>query len=1149
MGVAVPDWRDEVRGALDFWISKEGGANQTERLVCVGPARQESQRGWYAVDLRDTKADPDQVESLSLAGRAGPDSGASHPVMEAVLEGQLIRVRVAEFVDIADAHLWQRKQPATHLLVKLRDGIAGLADAGLAHELAARRLTPPPAVLNKIAGFTDKQQEAFESCLMPGVRLVWGPPGTGKTRVLTEAIGASMAAGRRVLLVSATNIAVDNALIGVIKSRPYQPGELLRVGPPHHPEVLQHPEFCLPDLVRVQLAEAEQRRRVLEQRLLKMRDRDEELARLEAATTDFDLQEYRRAQRLIAVEASIPDLASVAAVARATAQDLRTAVLVQRTAVSEADRAVRGVAPARQSFADIDLLQDELFELDAAADAISARAVTARHRAEQIGEELDRLEASGRISQLRNRNRIKRLHDDLTEARGGAVELEKRAAEARALIERRRSALADLVERTRRAGHRREDIEACDAALIAARNAVAMAEGHAQEASAQAEGKHQKLIEAEAVPRPTAEQRAVVEHAERHELPAIVMKAADLRAGLVRDQPERARLEQEHTKAQEEFDRLRWDAEGQIIRSARVIATTLARLRTNRALMDGHYDTVLIDEVGAANLPEVLLAVSRAQRTAVLLGDFMQLGAIINSEVLRANRPDVRRWLSPDVFAHCGITTSQDAQHEPGCTALDVQHRFGPDIMRLTNAIAYDGLLKAGPNVRAHDSDDPEIVLIDVDGLGEIARVSATGPRSGWWTAGALLSRVLAEYHQARNERTGVVTPYRHQVAATLEALRDREGTTTGITEVGTAHRFQGREFPIVVFDLVEDATIERWMAHASLRGDDHARNGVRLFNVAVTRVQTRLYLIGSRKRIEAAPADSPLGQIASLLRERRARSVSAPLLIAPTHAEAAGRRSLGIFGSELAELLAEHVRVSDISDEKAFYDVFAERLSAARTSIWIWAPWTATRVRSLLPALAKAVERGVRITLFVRDASDHLQGKPANQQFLADLRAVVPTVVEINVMHQKIVVIDEQVVLLGSLNSLSQSWTREVMLTIHGGHFARRLLEHENAMIFARPPRCGECHGTEVVLRRKGAGEWFWRCYARTCPWWTPRGQKNWTQPAIPKQVRRSAQPSRSARPSGGTASSSPVARQGRTQGGDTAPRPARSGDSPHSA
>jgi superfamily I DNA and/or RNA helicase len=230
-----------------------------------------------------------------------------------------------------------------------------------------------------------------------------------------------------------------------------------------------------------------------------------------------------------------------------------------------------------------------------------------------------------------------------------------------------------------------------------------------------------------------------------------------------------------------------------------VIATTLARLRTSKALMDGPYDVVLVDEVGAANLPEILLAVSRAKRTAVLLGDFLQLSPITNTQVEDAKRPDVQRWLGQNVFEHCGIATAHDANGHEGCTVLDAQHRFGPEIMRLANAIAYDGVLKPGRNTRPHDDDDPEIVLIDTDGLEDLATVRSVGRHSGWWPAGALLSRVLADYHQRRGELTGIITPYRPQANATLEALRDHEAGTGAVTEVGTAHRFQGREFPVVV--------------------------------------------------------------------------------------------------------------------------------------------------------------------------------------------------------------------------------------------------------------------------------------------------------------------------------------------------------------
>ncbi|WP_170215185.1 AAA domain-containing protein [Micromonospora aurantiaca] len=1027
-----------------------------------------------------------------------PGSGAGYPVMEAVLNGSLLRVRVAEFVDLGEAYLWQQKQPTTHLLVKLREGISGLADAGLAHDLAAGRLATAPRVAHPVAGFTPMQQEAYESCLGTGVRLAWGPPGTGKTRVLAEAIGALMAAGKRVLLVSATNIAVDNALLGVVGAH-HHARDLLRVGPPHHPDVLKHPQVCLPHLVREQLVGVDRQRQVIADQLLRLRDAADELGRLEDRVGDFDEQRYRLAKRLLAAEAEIPRLAKAVATAQAVMQDRRRESARLHSELTVADRRVQDLAATRSVYAEIDRLQQELLHLITATDDLDAQLLTARHAADQINAELTRLEGGSALARTRHRLKIKQQRAALDQARQRAEELEPRAQEAKNLLGRRRSAVRQRTEQlAATAVGSRADIRANDAALAAARQAHARAEALARQTEDQVTQAQHALLAAEAGIRPTEAQRAMVEHADRHHLSSLASQVARLRAKVAADQVGRSRLEQEHAKVQEQFDRLRRDAEGEIIRRARLVATTLARLRTTKALMEGPYDVVLIDEVGAANLPEVLLAVSRARQAAVLLGDFMQLGAIVSEDVQRAERPDIRRWLTKDVFAHCGITTPSQAQEHPGCTALDMQHRFGPDIMELANAVAYNGLLKAGRGVRAHSDDDPEIVLIDTDKLDDIGRVRPAGRVSGWWPAGALLSRVLADYHQARGERTGVITPYGHQVEATLEALRDQESATKPVTEVGTAHRFQGREFPIVVFDLVEDNRDKRWIARASLRGSTWERDGARLFNVAVTRTQTRLYLIGSRSRILSTAADSPLGKVAALLRNKRARTVSATLLITPSTVTGLDRPLLGPVSSELSEILAQHVRVTDIHDERSFYEAFADHLEAARRSIWIWAPWTTDRVKSLLPVLTDAAARGVEVTLFVRDPGDALQRKPKHQKYLADLRAVLHTVVEINTMHQKIVVIDDETVLLGSLNSLSQSWTREVMLTVRGAHFARKLLEHEHAAQFAVPPRCGACGGAKVDLRRRRSDDWYWRCYSDACPRWTPGGRSAWTQPAL---------------------------------------------------
>ncbi|MFF3157364.1 AAA domain-containing protein, partial [Streptomyces sp. NPDC057910] len=458
-----------------------------------------------------------------------------------------------------------------------------------------------------------------------------------------------------------------------------------------------------------------------------------------------------------------------------------------------------------------------------------------------------------------------------------------------------------------------------------------------------------------------------------------------------------------------------------------------------------------------------------------------------------SKRPDIARWILREVFEHFDIESPVAAVNHQGCVVLDVQHRFGHDVMSLANSLAYDGVLKPGPGIEQRAarraSDDPEIVLIDTDGLQNLAQVHRTGRRKGWWPAGSLLARALIDLHGEDGEEAGVVTPYPVQAEATLEALRDNEGADSRLAEVGTAHRFQGREFPVVIFDTVEDDYGDGlWMSRASRAPGASAweRNGIRLFNVAVTRVQTRLYVVGSRRRILAAGEQTAMGRLAALIGDRRVRTVPATQLIAPS-----GRPDirLGPFGTRLADVLSRHVEVSDVDDEISFYETFAARLAEARNSLWIWSPWTAKRLIGLLPVLDEAVRRGVRVTVFVRDPYDTGQKKQVD--LVRQLRAVVQTVVPVNVMHQKIVVIDEHTVLLGSLNSLSQSRSREVMLTVKGGHFARKILAHEHAEDFAKPPRCDACKGEEVDLRRRADGSWYWRCFNRTCP--ARQGNRAW--------------------------------------------------------
>ncbi|WP_037906275.1 AAA domain-containing protein [Actinacidiphila yeochonensis] len=1082
-------WRDEITTAVDEWIAVEGGAGQRPRWRRVGRAARAGDPGRYTVDLRGTELNPDQLESLRLAGPEESGVEAGFAVTETMQSGSSLTVKVAEFADPVDPFLWVLQQPPTFLLESLRDGIAALGDTPLGSLLASGRPAGEPARAEAPAGLFPEQAEAYRACLGTGVHLVWGPPGTGKTMVLTLAIGHLIAAGKRVLLVSATNIAVDNALKGVLRGHRHTSGDIVRVGPPQLKEIAENPEVSLPLMVRARLADVEGRRARVSAELLGMRRRAEDLAELEAGLVRFDAASYAQARALVTEpfgDAASRDIRveELKKAAREVGRSLAAADRDLDAALKDRDDA----ADSRHLWEQVDALRGEADQVENAATAAESAALLREERLREAQRTLRGIEQRTGFARRRSRKERTEAQAACGQAESQFSEAHDHALKARGIADRRRARIATQTEEMIRAiPFSDSEIGRRDATARAAairHQTLTRSVGELRTALATAEDEAGRAHRAE----------ALIATAEEHGWPARHGKAVALRSVVVAEAARKGPLEKQYKEIQEEYERLARDAQGEIVKNARLVATTLARFRTNRHVFSGHYDVVLIDEVGAASLPEVLLAVSHAERAAVLLGDFMQLGPVVPRVLKDKKRPDIQRWLVPDVFQHCGITDPAAARTHAACTTLVTQNRFGRAVMGLVNGLAYGGVLQAGPVVRhSRSSEDPEIVLIDTDGLHELAHVHLTGPSKGWWAAGPLISRALIDLHAGDGENAGVVTPYGDQAEATLEALRDIERAGGPSAEVGTAHRFQGREFPIVVFDTVEgEHSRPLWMAKASSapEASDWMRSGIRLFNVAMTRVQTRVYVIASGARIrevaQKAP-DSPFGQLDALIGTPGVRVLPARTLITPPELNV----PRGEFGDRLADVLARHVEVSDVDDETTFYASFVAAVRSARTSLWLWAPWVARRIRMILPELRAAVDRGVRVTVFVRDSSDELQKRPANASLVEDLRAVVHTVVPMHVMHQKIVVVDEKTVMLGSLNALSQSWTREVMVTMRGAYFARKILAHEHAEIFARPPKCPRCGQGDIEIRRGAKQNWYWRCYNRRCP--TGGGNKAW--------------------------------------------------------
>ena len=165
-------------------------------------------------------------------------------------------------------------------------------------------------------------------------------------------------------------------------------------------------------------------------------------------------------------------------------------------------------------------------------------------------------------------------------------------------------------------------------------------------------------------------------------------------------------------------------------------------LTLKKVITDKPFDHVIVDEAAAACLPDVVHAVGHARTGAVVLGDYLQNGPIVDDDIEKVERLNALYQL--DCFTNFHLTDPDKAQQNPGCVVMAEQWRFGEKLTRLTNVVAYGGRLSA---VQPKACD---IVLIDCDGLGS-ALNTIYRPNGGWagtWPIGALVARALAEHHQ-----------------------------------------------------------------------------------------------------------------------------------------------------------------------------------------------------------------------------------------------------------------------------------------------------------------------------------------------------------------------------------------------------------------
>jgi hypothetical protein len=412
-------------------------------------------------------------------------------------------------------------------------------------------------------------------------------------------------------------------------------------------------------------------------------------------------------------------------------------------------------------------------------------------------------------------------------------------------------------------------------------------------------------------------------------------------------------------------------------------------------------------------------------------------------------------WISVRRFAAVQITVTDRAirASEPMYggllkTAIDKE----PPQSRLKPAPPYDGTL-------------------DTSDLWPFESVNAFFSRFNLMHA--LLARNLA-WHLHRcgyiqTEKTlAVCTPYAAQ-AKLINKLLDGENLGS-LVQVGTVHSFQGDEREAIVLELPEGHGGARMLGQF-LQGVPPKQIGARLINVAVSRAKHHLIILANLTYLDRLlPSSSLLRGILYDMQENGHVVPGAELLkLRPIESDLRGlldRIPLDIDAKTMA-----------IFDQTTFDPAIESDLTNAKQTIVIFSGFvTPSRVARLGDLLRMKAAEGVKIRCVTRPPKLNGTMDPTRSKDALDALERIDCVVDCRArIHEKVVLIDNEIVWHGSLNVLSHTHrTDESMTRVANAGLAKALafnmskrrISSETALRTvgdAENPRCEACGARSV--------------------------------------------------------------------------------------
>lgn len=331
-----------------------------------------------------------------------------------------------------------------------------------------------------------------------------------------------------------------------------------------------------------------------------------------------------------------------------------------------------------------------------------------------------------------------------------------------------------------------------------------------------------------------------------------------------------------------------------------------------------------------------------------------------------------------------------------------------------------------------------------------------------------------------------IVCPFKPQVSRInklIDLAYKAEGfdSDLGLVKANSVHGFQGSEADIVIFDLVIDephwkaGMFIKWSAEGKIDGKEVNEGYERLYNVAITRARYKLFVVGNFSFCQKRSKGSALEDLLTKFDEMHFRKIDAKKLL--PHLAFSAPDTIGNSIDMEQDIL--------LCGEGTFLSAFIQDVRNMHSRMTVYSPFiTESRLSSLLPYFTDKINSGCMITVVTKSLPERSKGEAGSyKKCEEELQKIGVRVIHKKGMHEKTIIIDDDIVWNGSLNALS--------FTGNTGEIMQRCKSRSNAQDFEKfffvqhinevastddEQTCPVCGG-ELNLCDSDSGGVYWRC------------------------------------------------------------------------